>query len=310
MQQQKPQLRIFVAGATGVLGRRVVPLLAGAGHHVTALSRREATDRSLAEAGATPVRADLFDPESLREALAGHDTVINLATHIPPARAAFRRRAWKENDRIRTVGAATLAEAARAAGVSTLIQESITLPYRDCGAGWVDESAGVAATWNTRSALAAEAHARSFAEAGGRAVVLRFATLYAADAAHTRFMLDYARKGRSPVPGKRDAYLSLVHADDAARAVVAALDAPGGTYNVADNEPLTRERLNMLMAAAAGRPHLLRTPPWLVRLAGGQVAELLMRSQRVSNRSLRRQTGWQPRWPSAREGWPQVAGRG
>ncbi|MGD8681702.1 MAG: NAD(P)-dependent oxidoreductase [Lysobacterales bacterium] len=304
--QQRRERRIFVAGATGVLGRRVVPSLVKAGHQVTAMSRRTDSDQALVSAGAQPRRVSLFDQEALLRALAGHDTVINLATCIPPPTQALSKKAWAENDRIRNRGADHLGAAATDAGVTTFIQESITLNYRDGGATWIDESGGLGPVWNTRSALVAEGHARRFGTTAGRSIVLRFATLYAADAAHTQFMARYAARGWAPLFGAADAYFSLLHADDAANAVVAALDADSGTYNVVDNEPLTRRQLLNAMALAAGRKRLKRLPDWLLRLTGGDVAALLMRSQRVSNRAFRRQTGWNPTWPDALTHWPRV----
>src|SRR5690349_5278263 len=97
-------MKIFVAGATGVLGRRVVPLLVAEGHQVTGISRSPEKAAQLTSAGATPVTVDLFDGAGLAAAVAGHDVVMNLATHIPDLTKAARSSAWSENDRIRTEG--------------------------------------------------------------------------------------------------------------------------------------------------------------------------------------------------------------
>lgn len=299
-------MQIFVAGGTGVLGRRAVRCLVDAGHSVTAVSRSETSDRQLSSAGARPARVDLFDADQVRRAVAGHDAIINLATRIPPARQAFRRRAWTQNDRIRTLASKNLTDAASAHGVSRFVQESITLPYVDCADAWIDESVAMSPTWNTASALEAEKRALSLARSGAHTVVLRFAVLYAADAESTQFMCGYAQKGYAPVIGKPGAYYTMVHADDAAHAVLAALHLPSGIYNVAEDDPLTRRDLLTVFAAASGRPQLKQLPGWLLRLVGGELAGLLMRSQRISNRTLRHASDWAPKFGNPRTGWRAV----
>src|SRR5690242_10768338 len=109
-------MKIFVAGATGVVGRRVVPLLVTAGHQVSAVTRTPERRAQIERLGATAVQVDLFSPEALRSAVAGHDVVINVATHIPPAMQMFLPGTWAENDRIRRVASANLVEAALAGG--------------------------------------------------------------------------------------------------------------------------------------------------------------------------------------------------
>src|SRR5512142_3230666 len=97
----RSELEIFLAGATGVLGRRVVPLLVGAGHRVTGVARSAEKEAALTAMGALPARVDLFDPREVASAVRGHDVIINLATHIPPSSRALLPWAWRENDRVR-----------------------------------------------------------------------------------------------------------------------------------------------------------------------------------------------------------------
>ena len=110
------------------------------------------------------------------------------------------------------------------------------------------------------------------------------------------------RKGWSPIPGSPDAFFSSIAQDDAATAVIAALRAPAGTYNVTDDEPLRRRDYAMELAALLGVREVRHTPRWLARM-GGSIGELLSRSQRISNMRLKGETGWVPRYRSAREGW-------
>lgn len=301
-------MRVFVTGATGVVGRRVVPALLERGHSVTAVTRSAAKGAALEHLGATPREIDLFDPAAVREAVRGHDAVINLATHIPPSSRAFLPGAWLENARIRTHVSANLAEAAVAAGASRVVQESFAPIYADGGAEWLDEQSPVRAARYNRSVLDAEEAAARFTAAGGTGVVLRFALFYGPDSGYTLDTIRFLQKGWAPAVGDPAGYVSSISHDDAAAAVLAALELPPGTYNVADDEPVTRREYYGSLAAALGLPAPKFPPRWLWRL-GGSVGETLARSQRISNRALRTASGWRPRFPSVREGWAALAER-
>lgn len=289
-------MKVFVAGATGVIGRRAVEQLVAAGHEVTAVARSEEKAERLRAAGATPVAVSLFDPAGLAAAVAGHDAVVNLATSIPPMSRSATPGAWRENDRIRTEGAANLVDAALAAGVGRFVQESVTFTYADAGDRWIDATTGeVRPSGVTASTAAAEAAVRRFTEAGGTGIVLRFGMFYAPDSGHTRAMLSAARWGVALLPGRPGARLSAIHADDAAAAVVAALAAPAGTWDVVDDEPLTRQEVARALGAR------VRVPGRWATLLGGS-ASALARSQRVSNRRFREATGWAPPHRSVRDG--------
>lgn len=299
-------MRLFVAGATGVVGRRLVPLLVAAGHRVTAVGRSPGKRAALARLGAAPVEVDLFDREGVARRLEGHGAVINVATHIPPSSGRMLlRSAWKENDRIRREASANLATAALAAGAGRFVQESFAPIYADGGDRWVDESWPLRPVRYNRSVLDAERAAAEFTAKGGVGVVLRFAAFYGNDAFHVPDAIAIIRKGWAPLPGAPAAFFSSIHHDDAATAVLAALRARAGAYNVADDEPLSRREYVDSLAAAVGAPPPRLLPLWLTRL-GGSLAELLSRSLRISNRKLREETDWAPAFPSVREGWPEV----
>lgn len=298
-------MHVFVTGATGVIGRRVVPLLIRAGHTVSATARSPEKRRRLEQAGARALEVDLFDADAVRRAIAGHDTIINLATHMPSSALKMMLPwSWKENNRIRRQGSATIADAALAEGVSRLIQESFAPIYVDSGDEWIDERTPVAPVRYNRTVLDAERSAARFAASGATGVVLRFAALYGPDDL-LRTMLAIIRKGWSPLPGSPRAFVTAVAQDDAATAVVAALGIPSGTYNVAESEPLRRgEWVNSLAdAARLARPRFM--PAWAVRI-GGSTMRLLARSLRISGEKLRHAAGWAPRYRNAREAWPDV----
>lgn len=292
-----------MAGATGVLGGRVVPLLVAAGHEVTAVARTPEKAATVASAGARPATVDLFDPAGLGAAVAGHDVVCNLATHIPPLSRAARPSAWAENERIRRQASGHLVDAALAGGARRYLQESVVFVYADGGDRWLDEDAPVDAGPNLDSVLAAETQAARFAAGGGAAVVLRFAMFYGPGSSHTDAVLAAAQWRLAFTVGDPGGYSSVVHLDDAAAAVVAALGGSGGTYNVVDDEPLTRGAQAAALAAALGVRRLVPTGRLVARVGG---AGALARSQRVSNRRFKDASGWAPRFPSAREGWVDV----
>jgi nucleoside-diphosphate-sugar epimerase len=144
--------------------------------------------------------------------------------------------------------------------------------------------------------------------AGKAGIALRFAYFYGPDSDFSQDAVAMVRRGRAPILGDPDGYFSSVEHDDAARAVIAALDLPAGVYNVVDDEPVTRRVFVDAIALTVGVAPPRFFPGWVTKVAG-PVAETLSRSQRISNRKLRAAGGWAPRFPSVREGWAVVLGR-
>src|SRR5437868_3532640 len=241
-------MRVFVTGATGVIGRRVVPALRARGHHVTAAARPSPRLDALAQQGATPLPLDIFDPPAVRQALRGQDAVVNLATHVPQNGRAFLLGAWKAMDRVRREGSAILANAAAAVGAHRFIQESFAATYPDSGSNWITEATPSRAAKYNRSVLDAEASAMRFAAMGGTSVILRFAFFYGPNDPFTEQLVGMARKGWLPLLGPPEAYFPMVTHDDAAAAVVTAIDGPAGTYNVVDDQPLTHRAIGDALA--------------------------------------------------------------
>ncbi len=296
-------MNIIIAGATGVVGRRAVPLLRDAGHDVTGVARSSAGRAQLARMGAKTIDLNLFDPVAVRRAVADHEVVMNLATHIPRSPLQmFLPWAWRENDRLRRVGSATLVDASIAEGVSLYVQESFAPVYPDCADRWIDETQPIAPVRYNRTVADAEAAAARFSGAGGRGVVLRFGSFYGPDAFQTIAMIDAVRKGWAPLPGSPNAFVSSVSHDDAASAVVAAIGLTPGIYNVVDDEPVTHREFFASLAAALEVRSPRLPPEWVTPLLGS-VGEMAARSLRISNRKLRTASDWVPRFPSVRQGW-------
>ncbi|HWO73851.1 MAG TPA: NAD-dependent epimerase/dehydratase family protein [Dehalococcoidia bacterium] len=298
-------MRIFVTGATGVLGKAVLPVLAREGHQVRALSRSPQNAELIRKLGAEPVSASLYEPNTLRPALAGSEAVLHLASRIPPTRKVRSRAAWRENDRIRLEGTTNLVDALLETGSSVLVFPSVTFAYPDSGDRWIDAQTveELQPARFLQSVLHAEQEVHRFADGGRRGVVLRLGLLYGPESPQTDEILSYAGRGFAVIPGRADAYQPLLWIQDAATALVAALQAPAGVYDVVDDEPLTRAEFRRALAETVGKRNLRRLPFFLARLlSGGDVAGVLARSQRVSNRRFKEVSTWSPSVRSAREG--------
>jgi nucleoside-diphosphate-sugar epimerase len=296
-------LRIFITGASGVIGRRLVPQLVAGGHQVSAVARSPAKHSKLEALGARPITVDLFDGASIAQSVAGHDTVINLATHIPHSTAkVLLPGAWRENDKLRRITSSLLVDAAIAKGVARVIQESFAPVYPGQGDAWITETTPLQPVRYNRTVIDAEQAAERFARSGGLGIVLRFAGFYGPDSTHLGDMLLSVRWGLLPLPGDPEAFFSFVSHDDAATAVIAALSLPSGAYNIVDDDPVTRRALGDTLATLLGvKPPRRPVPKWITRLLGS-IGELMSRSERISNRKLREASDWHPRYPSIREG--------
>lgn len=294
-------MRVFVTGGTGAIGRHVVPALLGAGNEVSALARTPERAASLVQQGADPVVLSLFDVAALTTALVGHDAVVNLATAIPPTSRALRTASWRPNERVRTEGSAAVVAAALAAGVGRVVQESVVMIYADRDQEWITEQSPTDDFPIARGNHAAEANVQRFRDACGDGIVLRFGMFYGPGAAHCEEMLAQARHHVGLVLGRPGGFVSSIHVGDAASAVSHALYVPAGTYNVVDDQPLTKRAFADALAAAVGRRMAVRGPGRSALLLGDRLTSLT-RSLRVSNGLFRAATNWAPRYPSARQG--------
>lgn len=296
-------MRIFLTGGTGVIGTRALPALVAAGHDVTAVARSDPKTELVLSLGGTPAAVDLFDPESVAAAVAGHEVVMHLATSIPSLSRSALTSSWETNERLRREASTNLVDAALEAGAACYLQESICFPYQDNGDQWIGEDHPVEHVGPFAGAGFAEAAARRFAADGRAGVVLRFGQLYAADSSHTQAASAAVRRHMNPFLGRPDSYTSFIHAQDAGSAAVAGLDAASGIYNVVDDEPVTRADAGRIVAAALGvkPPHAV---PKVFQAASPASAKLLMRSLRVSHARFTAATGWRPAHRSIRDGWP------
>ena len=307
-------MRIFIAGASGAVGRPLVRQLAAAGHEVTGMTRSPGKAEELRALGAEPVVADALDREAVMAAVAQArpEVVVHQLTAIGPMNTRNLDAAFVATNRLRTEGTDHLIAAAQAAGARRFVGQSF--------APWSYKREGGPAKAETdpletdpprhvEETLAAIRHleaAVSGAE-GLEGIVLRYGGFYGPGTGIARGgdMLEMIVKGRFPVVGDGGGVWSLIHIEDAASATVAAIErgAPG-VYNVADDEPVpVRVWLPGLAEAVGGRKprHL---PGFLGRLLLGEAGFAMMTSLRgVSNAKAKRELGWTPAYPTWREGF-------
>jgi nucleoside-diphosphate-sugar epimerase len=294
--------------------------LVAAGHEVTGMTRREDRAEEIRAAGATPVVCDVFSMDDLEDALrqAKPEVVVHLLTALPPQLDYKADDPLGPTNRIRREGTRNLLAAATAAGVRRLVAESFAPLYGQKG-GWVKEERdelfldgpepfGAAAT------ALADLERQVLEAEGIEGIVLRFGWLYGPGTYFDRdgSQTAEALKRRLPVVGKGDGTYSFVHVEDAASAIVAAIErgAPG-IYNVSDDEPAPMRDWVPVFCEAVGAKRPRRLPAWLVRLVAGAGAAAMATSVRgASNAKIKHELGWQPRYSSWRQGFHDPEARG
>jgi nucleoside-diphosphate-sugar epimerase len=307
-------MRVFLAGASGAIGRPLVDQLLGAGHEVIGTTRSEARADDLRARGAEAVVLDAFDAEAVHAALAAAqpEILIHQLTALP-ARFNTRRYAEQvaETNRLREETAPVFIEAARAAGARRAIFQSVSFITRADGPAVLDESAPLDLSLAPAKATAAMEDAVTSAT-GIDGLVLRYGFFYGRS---THFDTDGSilaeiRRRRYPIIGPGTGITSFVHIDDAARATVLAMDhgAPG-IYNIVDDEPAALSEWLPELARIIGARAPRRIPAWLARLVAGDVAVHFGVALRgASNAKARRELGWEPHYPSWRAGFAHELG--
>jgi 2-alkyl-3-oxoalkanoate reductase len=312
-------MRVFLAGATGVIGRRLLPLLVEGGHEVTAMTRSDTRAAGLRDAGATPVVCDVFDAEGVRGAMvaAQPEAVLHELTDLPPN---LDPRKMEEqaagNDRIRSEGTRNLVGAAVAAGARRVVAQSIAFAYAPNGPGLrkEDDPLWDDAPWPfSRSVQALRELERMVTQTDGiEGIVLRYGFFYGPGSTYAAdgHLAREVRRRRMPVVGRGSGVFSFIHVDDAATATVAAMErGHPGIYNVVDDDPAPLRDWVPVYAEALGAKPPRRVPKWLARLIGGRYAAVMAtRLGGASNTKAKAELGWQPRHPSWREGFREALG--
>jgi nucleoside-diphosphate-sugar epimerase len=310
-------MKVFVAGATGALGRQLLPSLVAEGHEVTGMTRTPAKQDLIRELGGRPAVADALDPEAVAQAVAeaGPEVVIHQLTSIQTGKLGRSiDKMFAQTNRLRTEGTDHLLAAARAVGARRFLAQSF--------AGWPFERTGALVKSEEEplqehppktvsESLAAIRHVESTVTGaeGIEGLALRYGGFYGPD---TSIAVDpdgdqvaMIRKRRLPVVGNGAGVWSLVHIGDAAAATVAALDhGQPGLYNVVDDDPEPVSEVLPELAKAVGAAPPRRIPRWLGRLIAGEGNTIMMTEVRgASNDKAKRELGWELRYPSWRQGF-------
>jgi nucleoside-diphosphate-sugar epimerase len=303
-------MRVFVTGATGAVGGHLVPALVAAGHEVTATTRTPGKVAGLRAAGARPVILDGLDRAAVIAAVraASPEVIVHEMTALADMRSLRNMdRTFAATNELRTRGTDNLLAAAAEAGTRRVIAQGFT--------GWPNERSGgpvkteddpldARPVASTERSLAAIRYLEEKVPAGvPEGIVLRYGGFYGPGA--SRILLDMIRKRQVPVIGGGTGIWSFIEITDAAAATVAAVDrgAPG-VYNIVDSDPAPVADWLPYLAQVAGAKPPLRLPGWLGRPLAGDLVMIQMTSARgSSNAKARKELGWEPRYPSWREGF-------
>lgn len=303
-------MRIFVAGATGAIGRRLVPQLISRGHQVTATTRSAAKADLLRQMGAEPIVVDGLDGAAVGEAVARAepDAIIHQMTALAGIADLRHFDRWfAATNELRTLGTQHLLAAARASGVRRFVAQSYT--------GWTNIRAGGPvkteespldphpAKAQTQTMAAIQLLEKAVLEAPIDGLVLRYGNFYGPGASDS--LVELVQKRQMPIIGDGAGVWSWIHLDDAATATLAALEGGlRGTYNVTDDEPARVVEWLPFLAEVVGAKRPMRIPIWTARLLAGEVATRWMTEGRGSSSAkLRAALEWRPKWPTWRDGF-------
>jgi nucleoside-diphosphate-sugar epimerase len=308
-------MKVFVAGATGVIGWRLVPAILGRGHTVVGTTRTPSKQTRLRELGAEPILLDALDEIAVKQAVmdAEPDVVVHQLTALPPSPDPRHfDDEFAATNQLRTQGTAHLLEAARSSGVGRIIVQSYAgWPYARTGGPVKTESdplddsppAPMQRTLDAIREMEALVSDRTHPEG----VVLRYGAFYGPGTGigHGGAIIDALRRRRFPIVGSGGGIWSFVHADDAVEATTIAIDSGApGIYNVVDDDPASVSEWLPHLAGAVAAPRPRHVPAWLARLLIGEAGVSLMTEIRgASNAKAKGELGWEPGYPTWREGF-------
>ena len=314
-------MKVFVAGASGAIGRPLVRQLLAAGHEVTGMTRREEKAQAIRAAGAKAVVCDVFDAATLEGAVreAAPEVVVHELTALPPRLdPKAKDDPLAPTNRLRVEGTRNLIAAAKAAGARRLIAESVAFFYVAEGDLVKGEDAPVfaqaAGPFGEAGRALADLERQVTGAEGLEGIVLRYGWFYGPGTYYDRdgSQTEDFHKRRMPIVGKGTGMFSFIHVEDAASATVAAVErGDPGVYNVVDDEPAPLSEWAPVFARAVGAKKPRRVPVWLARLVAGSAAVEMTTEQRgASNAKAKRELGWQPRYQSWRGAFADLAARG
>lgn len=293
-------MNVFVAGASGTIGKPLVQSLVAVGHRVTALTRSPEKQQSLESLGAIAVVADALDAEALTRVVADArpDVVIHQLTNLPKS-GVRSAKDLEATNRLRTEGTRNLIDAAVAAHARRIVGASfvLALAARPDEHGRVEEGA---AAINSMESQIVEASRQGRIEG----IVLRYGMWYGPATPTTQQMVAMARRRLLPTVRGDRSLLPVLHLDDAVSAAVAALDhgRPGTIYDIVDDEPVSMTDIVRELASRAGAPRPFVVPSWVPRLLSPYMARITSIRLPLSNEPAKAELGWRPAYPTMRDG--------
>jgi 2-alkyl-3-oxoalkanoate reductase len=309
-------MRVFVAGASGAIGRPLVHQLVAAGHEVMGTTRSEERAEAIRAAGARAVICDALDADALRAAVVevAPEVVVHELTALPHRFNPRDKQMYAPTNRVRREGTRNLIAAAQVAGARRIVCQSIAFAYAPGERPEVKEEDAPLALEAPLpfgdSVRAIDEMERSVVGADGlEGLVLRYGWFYGPGTylADDGSVARDVRRRRLPVIGKGIGLYSFVHVDDAAGATLAAVErGAAGVYNIVDDNPAPQRAWLPAYAEAIGAKKPLRVPVWIARLAMGKIATMADVQAGASNAKAKRELGWEPRWPSWREGFREA----
>lgn len=305
-------MRVFVAGATGVIGRPLLRALLEDGHEVVAMTRSPDKARAIADSGATVAICDALDRDAVRDAVVSSspEVVVHQLTSMP-SRYRQLNDALPATNRLRTEGTRNLVDACFACGARRLIAQSIAFLYAPEGPAIKDEGArpwtDAPAPFDRAVQALLELDATVTGTPGIEGLVLRYGALYGPGTwyAADGDVAGEVRRRRFPLVGSGGGIVSWLHVEDAAAATVRAIESgPPGIYNVTDDQPVSYREWLPAYAQLLSAKRPTRIPRWVARLVAGSLAVAILTEQRgASNRKAKQELGWQPRYPSWLDGF-------
>lgn len=302
-------MKIFITGATGIIGKRIVKQLVQDNYEVIGLARSDKNVEQLKVLGAVPRRGDLFRVEQLIDISSDCDAILHMATKIP-LKPIPKAKDWAMNDRIRTEGTRNLITAADKNGIKTFIQQSVIFTYGDQKGADIYQERPLPDQVGDHLLSNVEMEDMLMQHPRLGYIILRFGWFYSADSAQTQQMLQMAKKGFFPVIGKGQYYLNMIHADDAANAVVHALkhadQLKRSIFNISDFSPIPMKEMITAMSEATNGRKPMHIPKALARLMTGKAAvDFLTASMKIQPSS--HFGDWRPKYPDFKLGIQEVA---
>ena len=315
-------MKIFIIGATGVLGKRVASQLVKQGYEVQTLVRSKEKALEIEKIGGTGFIGSVYDKVNLLKMTKGVDGLLHLATSIP-RKSKTKSSDWDENNRLRTELTKILIEVVKENKISFYIQNSVLFIYGQRNGAVISEETVVqkpiitavklskSFRYDLESQIDGESMINFELKTGFPGIIMRFGFFYSTDSTTTRDIVNTIKKGKFPIIGKGKAFINFIHVDDAAEAVISVIKnynkVIGKTFNISDNEPVSLENFLIKVSLKLGAKKPGHVPVFLAKMFAGEYSvNLFLSSYKNKNSMLKKMTNWEPKYHNFEKGFNQV----